>query len=105
MAKEFAEQEPDPKYRTFSASSGWMQNLMKRNGISNVNSPWIISNLEGAEEAMEELASFAKAKGMTPQDMQLLTEFGQKLRHKVAMEQGNSTTNKKNDPASFLRRL
>lgn len=83
MAKELAEQEPDPKYRTFSASSGWIQNIMKRNGISNINSPWIISSLESADDAIQELVSFAKAKGLSPKDIHLVIEFGQKLRHQV----------------------
>ena len=83
MAKEFAEQEPDQKYRNFSASSGWMQRLMRRNGITNVNSPWVISDLEGAEEAMEELKSFAHSKGLSQQDINLLAEFSQKLRQRV----------------------
>ena len=86
MAKKFAAEEPDPKYRNFSASSGWMQNLMRRNGIANVNSPWVIADLEGAEEAMEELEAFAQAKGLSPEHMQLLHEFRHKLRQQVTVE-------------------
>lgn len=82
-AKEFAEVEADPKYKGFSASSGWMQRLMKRNGISNVNSPWVIHTLQSAEEAMDELKSFAQAKGMAEEDVNLIVQFGQKLRQHV----------------------
>jgi len=89
LAKDFAAElmPTHPKYQHFNASSGWMQNLLRRNGISNVNSPWAISNLKAAEEALVELQQFAKSCQLPMDDIELLTTFGHHLRQHVVVEQ------------------
>jgi len=56
-----------------------MQNSLRRNEISNVNSPWPISDLKATEEALVELQQFAESCQLPMEDVQLLTTFGHHL--------------------------
>jgi len=81
LAKEHAAQLSPihPKCQKFNALSGWMQNSLRRNEISNVNSPWPISDLKATEEALVELQQFAESCQLPMEDVQLLTTFGHHL--------------------------